>query len=261
MSTTATKKRGSPPLKKRFQEIVPEENDVLLARNQRQHAGNVKFRRLVKERLIEYLFSTTKDMICRQIVEEIAEDGGRFLKNPSKWELASRGMSIRGVKQMFEQYEDALNKSKKKSQIIQAVESIQLEPKQSPQKRTSRNSPAAGNPSYPQVFRPVPFRTAFWENPRYAGTQLLAQEHSMTEMEQHATGTTSSRLTPENLFGMSISERAPLSYLQFDGTCTGTCKTESPRQPPTACMMFGYDPVPELVLPPDQTQPRRSRQP
>ena len=75
-TTNTTEKRGTPPLKKRHRGIIPEANDVLLARNQRQHAGNVKFRNLVKERLIEYLSSSTKDMICRHVVEEIAEDVG-----------------------------------------------------------------------------------------------------------------------------------------------------------------------------------------
>ena len=61
------------------------ENDVLLGRGTpcAENEGNVRFRRLVKERKMEYIAAEKrmrKDAIAREILETIVARGGKFLR-------------------------------------------------------------------------------------------------------------------------------------------------------------------------------------
>ncbi|CAB9530390.1 expressed unknown protein (Partial), partial [Seminavis robusta] len=74
------------------------ENDVLLGRGTpcAENEGNVRFRRLVKERKVEYIAAEKrmrKDAIAREILEVIASRGGKFLRKlESTTELEQLGV-------------------------------------------------------------------------------------------------------------------------------------------------------------------------
>lgn len=59
-------------------------NDVLLGRGQHiKHEGNSKFRRIVRERVVDYATcrnKSAKDAIAREIVRAVEERGGRFVR-------------------------------------------------------------------------------------------------------------------------------------------------------------------------------------
>ena len=97
---------------------TPTNNDVLLGWENRTetHAGNLHLKQLIDERAVEYVSSDyvdAKTMIVRQVVEELSEDGARFLCKSSEtgdaWKEASREYVLENVKQAFREKVSTLN--------------------------------------------------------------------------------------------------------------------------------------------------------
>jgi hypothetical protein len=91
-------------------------HDVVLGRGQHvQHQGNTRFRTLVRSRAAEYHACASKpckDVVARQIVRDVEDLGGRFVKRternpnggstmPSTWEIVDHSHVLVKVKQTF----------------------------------------------------------------------------------------------------------------------------------------------------------------
>ena len=71
------------------------ENDVLMGRGSpsSEYSGNLRFRQLVLDRRNEYLSCTTrqeKNQIANEIIQEVHNRGGRFLRRITTMEEAER---------------------------------------------------------------------------------------------------------------------------------------------------------------------------
>lgn len=94
----------------------PEPADVLFGRGHRVNnaRGNIFFRKLIQERLEEFMtipYIDARNTVVRQVIEEVEEEGGRFLREKTGWTensggekmwvLAEREMVLSKVKQAF----------------------------------------------------------------------------------------------------------------------------------------------------------------
>jgi hypothetical protein len=108
-------------------------NDVLFGRGNtvNNHEGNIRFRMLALERLIEYSScrnNRTKNAIARQIVDGVARLGGRFLRKagveensptdePLGWMIVDEEAVLAKVKQTFR---DHMAESRRRQAIARA---------------------------------------------------------------------------------------------------------------------------------------------
>ena len=90
---------------------APKREDVLFCRGSlvNKHFGNVRLCALVRDRAVEYVtsnYADAKEMILRQMVEELTEDGGRFLEEARNgmWEKSNRMDILDRIKAVFEEY-------------------------------------------------------------------------------------------------------------------------------------------------------------
>lgn len=114
----------------------PTKHDILYSRGTlvNKHFGNVRLCALVKERSLEYItsnYADAKEIIIRQMIEELSEDGGRFLDEAEdgSWQLSHRQATQQRIQEIFHDYTSALPSQTTTTSV---VETTQLPPPQSP---------------------------------------------------------------------------------------------------------------------------------
>mmetsp|Transcript_4118 Transcript_4118/g.6061 ORF Transcript_4118/g.6061 Transcript_4118/m.6061 type:complete len:434 (+) Transcript_4118:234-1535(+) len=146
-------------------------NDVLFGRGSgpNDHEGNIRFRALVSERKTEYMATShrqTKAKIAREIVNQVIEKGGRFLKKVEPTEAKRMGVS-KGVDAwctvdddtIMEKAKQALRQQRDKAKPASVVSGVPrrtgLSPPRSP-KRVGSSSSKNYSPMRIRSYSPTP---------------------------------------------------------------------------------------------------------